>query len=236
MRAKRDTQALVQDLRRQGLSYRDILRQVPVSKSSVSLWCQAIILDDAKQQALLARKLAAGQQGLAIIAARRKNGTLKRSSSNGDRARCPNSCSHDQAMIERVKRLYEGERFGVREVAVQLGVSFWRVYDLMRQHGIPRRKGSEQNFATYKHKPQFFPKQTLTQEEERLWVAGTMLYWAEGAKTGHIVDFTNSDPQLIGLFVTFLRRICGVAEPRLRVLLYSTQTKTWNGSKHFGRS
>ncbi len=224
---------MVQALRAQGLSYRDILQQVAVSKSSVSLWCRTVQLDDDKRQALLTRKLAAGRQGLAIITARRKSGTLKGSTGNGDRARCPSSCTHDQAMIERVKRLYEEQRFGVREVAAQLGMSFWRVYDLMRNHGLTRRRGSEQNYATYKTKPQFVVSPRLDADGVQLRAIGTLLYRAEGTKTGHTVDFTNSDPLLIQVFLAFLRRVCGVAEARLRVLLYCYADQDVNRLQQF---
>ena len=51
-------------------------------------------------------------------------------------------------------------------------------------------------------------------------MVGSMLYRAEGTRTGHVVDFTNSDPVLVKVFMAFLRRVCGVAETRLRALLY----------------
>ena len=47
-----------------------------------------------------------------------------------------------------------------------------------------------------------------------------MLYWTEGARTGTVVDCTNSNPTMIRLFLAFLRNICGVSESRLRVYLY----------------
>ena len=178
------------------------MQHVPVSKSSVSLWCRAVQLDPAQQQTLLQRKLAAGQRGLAIVAQFRQSGKLtRRRPTLRHTKQMSNVNGHE---IERVRNLYTNERLGVREVAERLGVSFWRVYQLMREHNIPRRRGSEQNYATYKTKPQFQLKEILTPEEEQLRIAGAMLYWAEGAKTGHLVDFANSDPQLITLFVTFL--------------------------------
>ncbi|MBI3463609.1 MAG: hypothetical protein HY000_11205 [Planctomycetes bacterium] len=210
MRAKRDAQQTVRTLRAQGLSYREILQRVPVAKSSVSLWCRSVELDDAKRQVLRQRWLDAAQNGLAKVARLRAAGQL---------TRLPPSV--DPRELEEIKRLYVDERLSFGEVAVRMGVRRWRVYRLMRQHGIPRRRGSEQNYATYKHKPQFFPKQALTVEEERLRVAGTMLYLAEGAKRRGVVDFTNSDPRLIAVFLAFLRRICGISEARLRAALYA---------------
>lgn len=49
-----------------------------------------------------------------------------------------------------------------------------------------------------------------------------MLYWAEGVKGKNqvTVDFVNSDYKMILVFLKFLRRVCGVEEQKLRVLLY----------------
>jgi hypothetical protein len=38
-----------------------------------------------------------------------------------------------------------------------------------------------------------------------LFIAGCMLHWAEGAKDRNSVKFTNSDPDMVRLFVRFLR-------------------------------
>ena len=213
MRAKREARQVVQGLRRQGLSYREIMQRVQVSKSSASLWCRVVELEEAKKQALWHRQLAAAQQGLTRISELRKAGTLLRANSA--------TPSDDPQEVERIRRLYCDERLGFREVAAQLAISPWRVYRLMRRHHIPRRHGTEQNYATYKTKPPFSPKPVLTREEEQLRIAGAMLYLGEGAKTGTTVDFANSDPRLISLFITFLRKICRISESRLRIHLYA---------------
>jgi len=41
--------------------------------------------------------------------------------------------------------------------------------------------------------------------KRELLIAGTALYWAEGAKTGRAVDFCNSDPQLINFIIKWLK-------------------------------
>lgn len=48
-----------------------------------------------------------------------------------------------------------------------------------------------------------------------------MLYWAEGTFNGNTVDFTNSNAEMIKIFLKFLRKICGINEERLRVYLYA---------------
>ena len=230
MRAKRDLRLKVVELRRRGLSYGQIRQSVSVSKSSVSLWCRGVELDSAMRQQLFQRQLAAAQQGLARIAELRRNGTLKP-------RRPPRGFSRDDPQaVEAIKALYEREQLSVREVAARLVVGWWRVYRVMRRNGITRRRGSDQNYATYKTKPQFQMKACLTPDEERLRVAGVMLYMAEGAKTTHLVDFTNSDPSLVGVFVKFLREICGVAESRLRVSLYAYANQNMEALNEFWSS
>ncbi|MFO7548041.1 MAG: hypothetical protein R6X29_04080 [Acidimicrobiia bacterium] len=41
---------------------------------------------------------------------------------------------------------------------------------------------------------------------EPLWVAGTVLYWAEGSKTTRMVELTNADPDALRLFMSWARR------------------------------
>jgi hypothetical protein len=52
----------------------------------------------------------------------------------------------------------------------------------------------------------------LAQRPTRLHLAGCMLYWAEGSKDRNTVRLTNSDPDLLALFVRFLRE-CYAASP-----------------------
>lgn len=59
--------------------------------------------------------------------------------------------------------------------------------------------------------------------ERDLLIAGTALYAGEGAKTDGVVKFANSDPAMIHLFCTWLRRFFEIDERRLRVSLYLHQ-------------
>ena len=69
-------------------------------------------------------------------------------------------------------------------------------------------------------KKEFVLNTNLTVEEEKLKLAGTMLYWGEGTKGGSSVAFTNSNPEMIAIFVRFLREICGIDTKRLRLGLH----------------
>jgi DNA-binding transcriptional MerR regulator len=54
-------------------------------------------------------------------------------------------------------------------------------------------------------------------ERDPLYVAGCMLYWAEGSKRRTAVEFSNSDPDLIRFFGEFLRSCFGVPPERMKV-------------------
>src|SRR3989338_1911301 len=106
-----------------------------------------------------------------------------------------------------VKRLYYRNLCSAREIAQILNVTLFATYYCMRKHGLKRRTFSEQNHVRFmKKKPSFFPKTANTLTLKELKVAGVFLYWAEGYKRGHLVDFTNSDVEIIKIFMKFLRR------------------------------
>lgn len=53
-----------------------------------------------------------------------------------------------------------------------------------------------------------------------LFVAGLMLYCAEGTKAGSTVAFTNSDPEMIKLMMRWFREVCAVPENKFRILVF----------------
>lgn len=59
------------ELRKEGLSYREILERIPVAKSTLSLWLRSVGLSRKQQQRLTAKKLAAMRRGWARVRAMR---------------------------------------------------------------------------------------------------------------------------------------------------------------------
>ncbi len=55
-----------------------------------------------------------------------------------------------------------------------------------------------------------------------LFLAGLMLYWAEGDKSEdhEVVKFSNSDPAMITLMMHWFRKICNVPEHKFRIALH----------------
>lgn len=123
-----------------------------------------------------------------------------------------------------IEKLYHKEGLSTIEIAKKLNVSVWAVLGFMRRNKIARRTFKEANSINFDKKPLSFSiKKKLNPREEKLKMAGVILYWGEGAKLrgkNASIDFANSNSVMIKVFVRFLREICGVDEKRLRVYLY----------------
>ncbi len=129
------------NLRKQGLSYSEILKQIPVAKSTISLWLRSVNLSKRNKQRLTTRRLEAALKGGEV----RKN-----------------------TRILATQKIYKE---AVKDI------------DKISKH--------------------------------ELWLMGVMLYWAEGSKEkethpGSGVQFSNSDPYMIKLFLKWLLEICNI--------------------------
>jgi len=125
--------------------------------------------------------------------------------------------------ITLLKKLYYEKKFSARKIAESFGVSLDAVYYFMRHHKLARRSLSEENRLRFLRKqPSFTLARTLSKRERQLKLIGVMLYWCEGYKTdkSSTVDFVNSDPSMVKIFMEFLRAVCGINENRLRAYLY----------------
>ena len=151
-------------LRRKGLSYNEILVQVPVAKSTLSLWLHSLGLSKKQQQRITEKKLTAMQRGWEKVHQLR----MKRwASIRKDAAR-------------EVKKLSKSQR----------------------------------------------------------WIAGVMLYWAEGAKEkiyrgGTCVKFSNSDVTMILLFRYWLIEFFSVLPENIRYELYIHEKANWVIAKEY---
>lgn len=138
-------------LRRQGSSYSEILKEIPVAKSTLSLWLRGVGLSKKQYQKLTAKKLAAALRG--------------------------GQARKDQ-----------------------------RILTTQRIHSE-----AQAEVAHLINNP--------------LWLTGVLLYWAEGSKEkeyqpGSRVDFTNSDPFMLKLFLKWLSEICNISMSDVRFEIY----------------
>lgn len=123
-----------------------------------------------------------------------------------------------------IEKLYYKDKLSARQIAKKLKTTTWTVLGFMARNDIKRRTFKEANIICFDNKPLSFRlKKNLSGNETRLKIAGTFLYWAEGAKAAGKncgIDFANSNPEMIKIFLKFLRQICQIDERKLRVYLY----------------
>ena len=108
----------------------------------------------------------------------------------------------------------------MRVVAKHYGVSIDAVVYVLRKIAVPRRSFTEASRIKFEaQQPSFSFRQKPSKE---LKMIGTMLYWAEGYKTEKAsgVDFANSDPDMVLVFLNFLRSRYILDQHRLHFSLY----------------
>lgn len=60
----------------------------------------------------------------------------------------------------------------------------------------------------------------LALEGEARHIAGCMLYWAEGEKDRNALRFSNSDPEMVRFFVSFIKTSFDLADEEIKVTCY----------------
>jgi cell division protein FtsB len=136
-------------LRKHGYSYSEILKQVPVAKSTLSLWLQSVGLSKQQKQRLTKKKLESALRG-----ARRKR----------------------EQKIALINKLHREAEKDIKKIT-----------------------------------------------KRELWLIGIMLYWAEGSKekdTAANIQFSNSDPVMIKLFLKWLIDICNIGYNKINFSIY----------------
>jgi transcriptional regulator with XRE-family HTH domain len=124
---------------------------------------------------------------------------------------------------ELARRLRKIEGESIKEIARRVGVSASSVSMWVRdieltpeQHAALQARNvayNRQMSGTWKQAANRRAERIGYQEEGRglartgdpLFVAGCMLYWAEGGKHRNCLKFTNSDPEMVRFFVRFIR-------------------------------
>ncbi len=138
-------------LRKDGKTYSEILKEIPVAKSTLSEWFKEVSLSKRQIQKLTEKKLAASKRG----------GVAKR-----------------LQRLNRVKHIREEALKDIEHIS-----------------------------------------------DRELWLIGIVLYWAEGTKEKDIhpgsgINFNNSDPRMIKVFIRWLLNSCKVSKERLKFEIY----------------
>lgn len=93
--------------------------------------------------------------------------------------------------------------------------------DLQARNGLHERQRLARAAMSAKARARRFKAQREGRRRARragnLYVMGCMLYWAEGSRSRNKLVFTNSDPEMVRTFVTFLRDALRVDGERMLV-------------------
>lgn len=138
--------------------------------------------------------------------------------------------------VDRIRRWYVTDELSGPEIAARLGIPANRVYRILERNRIARRKFHESRaIQFFRQKLSFRIKTKLGVADRQLLTTGVMLYWAEGShpKGKAILDFANSNPDMVRIYIRFLREICGVREDRLRMYLYAYANQNIEHLKRF---
>jgi transposase-like protein len=144
-----------------------------------------------------------------------------------DRSAKLSSVKTEERLEARRIRLEEGA--SIKKIARRLGVSVSSVSLWVRDIELsPQQRAALRNkvsggwsanaiSARRRRKQSQDRGRTVVREADPLFVAGIMLFWAEGAKARNEAAIVNSDPELVRFFAQFLRRFYGVPDERFRV-------------------
>ncbi len=122
-----------------------------------------------------------------------------------------------------VVKSYVEDKLSAVQISESMGVSVSKIVRILELNSVQKRSISEavtQLNITKFHKIPFQLKTALSPDDSDLKITGIMLYWGEGAKTSGSVKLANSNPDIIRVFLLFLREICGVEEKRIKMIIH----------------
>jgi hypothetical protein len=97
-----------------------------------------------------------------------------------------------------------------------------KLSDALQASLSSRKGGSHQRKIRRENEAEKFAMKLLLSSRRELVIAATMLYWAEGHKKSFV--FTNTDPQMLRLFMNFITTVLDVDESRCTVLIRTSDS------------
>lgn len=82
-------------------------------------------------------------------------------------------------------------------------------------------KKNAQRFRNIRMEYQDKGRKRLNAEKINLYLVGCILYWCEGTKSKNDVAFTNSDPDMVRLFMEFLRKCLKVKDDNITLCVHA---------------
>jgi hypothetical protein len=122
-----------------------------------------------------------------------------------------------------IVKMYRDDNLSAVQISEFTNFSVSKIVRILEKNNIKKRTISEaitQLNITKFNKVPFRLKPLLSPDENDLKLTAIMLYWGEGAKTSGSVKLANSNPDMIRIFLLFLRRICQVEEKRIKMIIF----------------
>lgn len=116
-----------------------------------------------------------------------------------------------------LQTLYESG-LSLSDIASKLDCSIHKIVYWMDKYDIPKRSISDALYRKLNpHGDPFHIKVVKTFEEEVLYGLGLGIYWGEGNKSSpHSLRVSNTDSNMIKVFIRFLKVICDVKKEKMR--------------------
>lgn len=135
--------------------------------------------------------------------------------------------------------LYYKRKKSLNQIGFKFGIHPFSVAQLMDKLGIKRRNSSEANYNYFNKKECFKIREPLNHALELLKNIALVLYWCEGTgdrkgrKRNTTLAFTNTDANMLHVWLRFLLEICSLNKEKIRIRLYLHKNQNGNELKKY---
>lgn len=138
--------------------------------------------------------------------------------------------------INKLKRLYFEKGRSMNDLAKHFDVSLDAIVYAMRKYNLPRRNKKEASMVLFNNKKPSFKRRNINLSNKVVSEAIlASLYWGEGYKSDNakVMDFANSDSEMIKVFLKYLRNLYDLEEKKFRILLYCYENQNQKELIHY---
>lgn len=133
--------------------------------------------------------------------------------------------------------LYYKKKKSLKQIGKKFGLHPFSVSNLLDKFGIKRRDRSAATYNYFNKQECFHIRKDSSVQLEFLKNVALALYWCEGtgdrkgAKRNTTLAFTNTDKDMLNIWLKFLLEICGLRKYKIRVRLYLHKNQNGNELK-----
>jgi transposase len=195
-------------LRQKGYSAGEIAQLLNRSVSTVIDWIRDIQLSPEQQEILKQRKIDAAVK------------VTKKVESQAEARRL----RHEGMSVKQIAKTLNVAQSSVSTWVRDIVLNDEQRAELKRKQytfSPGQHKGSQANMLKHREIRLQYQQEgrAKAREGNALHLAGCMLYWGEGAKSRNYLRFVNSDPDMMVIFIKFLRESLYIADEKIRITI-----------------